>query len=61
MWGGLETKQLHRSGGISYLDELTGDSAPFYLFFGIILSFSFVVTLSALREQLLLQRGKKSP
>ena len=31
--------------------ELTGDNAPFYLFFGIILSFGLVVVVSAVREQ----------
>jgi hypothetical protein len=60
MWGGLETTAAS-FGRNSFQDELTGANAPFCLFFGIILSFDFVVIVSALREQPLLQRGNMSP
>ena len=47
-------------GEATWLEELTGDNALFYLFFGIILSFGLVVIVSALREQQLFGRSSNS-
>jgi succinate-semialdehyde dehydrogenase/glutarate-semialdehyde dehydrogenase len=48
-------------GKTTFLDELTGENGPFYLFFGIILSLGLVVIVSALREEPLGKKSKMGP
>jgi succinate-semialdehyde dehydrogenase / glutarate-semialdehyde dehydrogenase len=48
--GWLGDKAGASLGPTTLFDELTGENAPFYLFFGIILSLGLVVIVSALRE-----------